>query len=117
MKTIGQMDKWLKSYIGKKRKNFYLHGACIFFAKDMLTEIGDDYYEQWELWSFHHRYKKLPLIVEDVKLPCLCDIGDMWHVIVKWNGWFWDASGKHRTIEEKHVHFNQCPSPHWLQTE
>ena len=120
IKTIEEMEKWIAKYIhNEATRNKYLHGYCLDFSEDMVTKIGNrGDYEQWELWYLEDRYhKKLPLVVTgNAKLPGLCDIGDFWHVVIKWEGYYWDAGGKHNTLEEIMPHYDQCPNPHWLQT-
>jgi len=126
-KSIKQVHDWLKRYTHNFKNEYYM-GLCVDTADELINYITNntcqpDNYEQWELYDINPlpKYKSLLLIIPDNlcgTFPPLADWedADFFHVVIKYKGYFWDGSGKYKSLKSISNHYTQCKNPHWFRT-
>jgi len=125
-KTIAQAEMWIEKYAKTHNgKECLIHGDCDMFADDFRTYLNDPSTEIWSLWELYNPWhKKFPFVIENAaettkiigKNRTLSDIGFEAHIVVKWQGFFWDGFGK-QTIQQIMKNFDKIPNPHWFRLE
>lgn len=104
-----------------------LYGMCVEFSEELSSFLSQNNqaYKVWGLWALFDSSisDKLPIKVEmssdemnklfDMKDYTLSDIGYEVHVVIEWNGDFWDVNGKQTQgqiisnfdIDNRNMHF------------
>ena len=122
-KTIAQAEKWVEQYADTNGgQQCLIYGQCDEFAADFEEYLNDPSVEIWSLWEVYEPWnKQIPYINPtndalkkiDPKFT-LSDIGFESHIVIKWEGFWWDGYGK-QTLDQIMKHFDKVPNPHWFR--
>lgn len=124
-KSIPEAEQWIKQYAKTSGgKRCLIYGQCTEFAEDFMGFLNDPDAEYWSLWEIYDDKisGQLPFVNSDSlatekvigKDVPLCDVGFESHVIIKWNGFWWDGYGK-QSLDQIMKHFDKVRNPHWFR--
>lgn len=132
-KPIKEVEEWISKYTSENGGvEAVVHGGCEDFVNNFKNFVAEDC-EVWalfDIWSKklsdnlplqvtnNKNFHKLVMSLEgvDVREEGLSEIGDEYHVVVKWLGSYWDGHGK-QSLKEITNHFDAAENPHWFRLE
>ena len=123
-KSIKEAEIWINNYAQTHGgQECLIYGQCAEFAEDLTAFLNDLSAEEWGLWTIWDEWhNKLPYINPDSKQTekiigknkNLTYIGSEDHIVVRWNGFWWDGYGK-QSLDQIMKNFANVRNPHWFK--